>query len=136
MRYEQVKEILDRGLTGRDDQHQGKLHPSTKRGWIEKLRSGDYSQGLDGHLYIDGQYCCLGVLADHRGDLLKRETKPALFGVGATRRMSPKYGSSSVMPTQGYRYAGLTWTMMDALADANDRGATFKQIAKWIEVNL
>jgi uncharacterized protein YeaC (DUF1315 family) len=40
-----------------------KMNPEIKQKWISALRSGEYEQG-DGKLYSGQGYCCLGVLCD------------------------------------------------------------------------
>lgn len=39
------------------------MNPEIKEKWLKALRSGKYQQGKN-YLYIDGCYCCLGVLCD------------------------------------------------------------------------
>lgn len=43
------------------------LDPNIKAEWVERLRSGQYTQ-CQGHLKKGGGHCCLGVLSDmHSG---------------------------------------------------------------------
>lgn len=83
--------------------------------WISALRSGKYEQGRSVLRNRNGQYCCLGVLADLCGDVTPDD-------------MSRSY------PSEG-RYHGLDFREhIHKLAKMNDvRGLTFAEIADRIE---
>lgn len=42
------------------------LEKKLKREWIKMLRSGKYPQGKE-YLFVDGSYCCLGLLCKANG---------------------------------------------------------------------
>jgi len=93
--------------------------------WVKALRSGKYKQG-DGRLYDEktNTYCCLGVLCEIEG-IKYSKTNEYYQGkslVDESGRLPKKYKVKS-----GF--------FMDNLAQLNDHGLTFKQIAKIIEKN-
>ena len=113
--------------------------------WLRALRSGSYKQGVGGLHSIDQEgnstFCCLGVACDlyllEVGDLTKRRLP----------RGQVAYGEEySYLPQQVAEWLGL-WsydgTFLDpenillpeerSLADLNDNGATFREIAETIE---
>ena len=77
-----------------------------KEKWVDALQSGDYQQGKL-CLHELGRYCCLGVLNHIRGCEQSYD------------------GLDSVV--------GLDWIK---LANMNDRGKSFPEIATWIQENL
>lgn len=93
------------------------IDEDVKARWVEALRSGEYQQGRR-RLRTGGAYCCLGVLAD-------------LVAPNA-------WGKSG-----GYEcWKGLVVTLPRELVPEriqeqatwlNDKGATFTEIADWIE---
>lgn len=98
-----------------------------RRKWIEALRSGKYEQGNHA-LYENGKYCCLGVACEVLYG-------PSDDGVWFDRcGFAPDelvhdlglYGVDG--PTRGARVSG--WLSLTA---ANDVGATFEEIADFIE---
>jgi len=108
-----------------------------KRKWVAALRSGKYKQGSAALRAIrEGQeeWCCLGVLAQAAGC---RWEKPGRFGNayllgkgGTNRVFLPQSVLARVgLPNSGPKGQGV-------LADLNDSGKTFQQIANWIEKNL
>jgi len=109
-----------------------KLDPKFKKRWVNALRSGKYTQGTDSlAVGTDDKieyHCCLGVACD----LIDPDSwKPdrSLFvdvlygwkghGSGTTKNLP------FVTPTVGRK-----------LAEMNDSGLTFSEIADWIEANL
>lgn len=109
---------------------------ATRNAWVKRLRSGGYKQGK-GYLKRQlgakkPQFCCLGVLSDQRRDLVFEDRNT--WWVDDNTTIWEHRDCDESLPPEGY--AGLHINVMDALARANDDGATFKQIAKWIEENL
>lgn len=105
-----------------------KLPPEFKKKWVEALRSGKYKQG-SGQLYSDDykKYCCLGVAGSICGISKKELDKSGLFdefnfcdGVDVPNPIKGDDGEN----VPGF------------LANANDSGATFEEIANWIEEYL
>lgn len=108
-----------------------KLEPDFKRRWIEALNSWDRKQGK-GALCSkneDGEwcFCCLGVAADINHIPWSEKN-------GWLREF---YFSDS---KERYRlpddYQNLAPWTLDYLADMNDAGYSFREIAFWIEQNL
>ena len=103
-----------------------KLGPNQTK-WIEALRSGDYEQCTD-RLFDGKGYCCLGVAAVVCGG------SSAPTGIAA-----PNYAveglalRSSDGELTGRLHIGPVTSRY--LADANDAGATFSEIADFIEAN-
>ena len=108
-----------------------------KQNWVEALRSGKYKQG-DGCLRDrSDRFCCLGVLCD----ILKKE--------GEEWRPDPENTASqfefssvgqlpvvSFPPENLIDRVGLEKDQPQELADMNDSGASFEEIADWIEEHL
>lgn len=94
-----------------------------KEQWLKALRSGRFDQGVDYLASVMGdstQYCCLGVLAEVNDMFTGR------FG-----------GTKSV----GNKYSTLPESVLDLetqlkLAEMNDGGMPFDEIADWIEENV
>lgn len=111
--------------------------------WIAALRSGEYKQGRE--MLSDGDsYCCLGVLCEIA----------IQHGVGIEKvaRLGERVrynGELSVAPKEAVKWVGLhakngkvNSKLTDSrlhgggeLSAANDRGATFAEIADFIEAH-
>ena len=96
------------------------MNAELKAKWVDALRSGEYRQGT-GWLERGGAYCCLGVLcaiqdSEWRGywtnDSMYTETLPLNLNADLADRERRD------------------------LADMNDRGKSFSEIADYIEKNL
>ena len=100
-----------------------------KRKWVKALRSGEYCQ-TEGSLIDEKGYCCLGVLCDVMGiaqdedENFVDEDGRALTSLGSAH--DDGEGLSGLVMKGG------RWE----LAKMNDHGATFDEIADWIEENL
>jgi hypothetical protein len=123
-----------------------KMNPEVKAKWLAALRSGEYEQTTE-TLKQDGCFCCLGVLSD----LHAKET-----GNGEWREEDgvlyyevDGFAKSDVLPHPVAKWAGLDdespsvkvnlfsddgCAMM--LAELNDSGTTFEEIADLIEAQL
>lgn len=88
-----------------------------KAKWIKALRSGEYKQAT-GALRVNDSYCCLGVLADLQG------ADDDEFHRWRTSAQPP-----SICELVDMNYAL-------ELADRNDSGESFEQIADYIKKNL
>lgn len=97
------------------------MEKKLKAKWIEALRSGSFVQAR-GFLKNSDGHCCIGVLAEVQGM--------------PWSRMGPTDSDlqTSWLPT-GYR-GGLSTDQMNDLANMNDGGKTFPEIADYIEENL
>lgn len=121
--------------------------------WVNELKSGDYDQDTS-YLKTDDGYCCLGVLCDIEGVEWSEETKGGergyMFGPdgeaeGLNLNLVEKYLLNGVQgqlndtifwfesawamsaPQEQYSYSSY-----DSLAEANDDGRTFDEIAELI----
>jgi len=106
------------------------MNPEIKRVWVRALRSGRYKRA-EGALRIDFQgephFCCLGVLCDlgEKKDWRERGDGTASYG-----------SASSYLPKVVERLAAVPPKVQRRLATMNDEGATFAEIADYIEENL
>jgi hypothetical protein len=122
------------------------MNPEFKRKWVEALRSGRYKQGRGVLRSSDDEFCCLGVACDLFGE---EEWSPGvacdLFGKG---EWSPrpvldcymyehKGVKNAVLPVPSVLdKVGLSSRTAGYLAVMNDNGATFPEIADYIEEHL
>lgn len=98
-----------------------------KEAWLKALRSEKYAQGY-GQLCRTGDdgvdhFCCLGVLIDIAADGDWRLTQK-----GWTFK-----GQRCIPPAAFLDEVGLDWDLSNELAEDNDEGLSFKQIANKIE---
>jgi len=119
-----------------------KMNPEWKAKWLAALRSGEFKQG-NGYLNRDGGFCCLGVLCE----LVAREgqTTKHVDEDGATHYA--RSGRCASLPYEIVELTGMVaWGSFGdfeidspflsgatSLSAANDQGATFQQIADFIE---
>jgi hypothetical protein len=124
------------------------MDANVKRIWVAALRSGKYQQA-QAHLRTEDGFCCLGVLCDIYGKDLWRfedhvdhdeeddESDPLVrkWKYDAT----DAYPESTVLPRPVMDWAGLDQPNPiiglsgNTLAAANDKGASFDELAKIIE---
>lgn len=92
------------------------MDPEVKRVWQEALRSGEYEQGR-GQLRDEDKFCCLGVLLEvsWHGDW---------------------EWADDYLPTEAGVAFDVPYGDQEGLANMNDGGRTFDEIADWIEANL
>lgn len=113
------------------------MNAAIKRRWVKALRSGKYKQGR-GLLKQGDEFCCLGVLCDLHSSAMGvptlRWTKFDLYG-----------REGFVLPKRVVKWAELEGTNPEfdteeditmVLAELNDSGQTFIQIADLIEKYL
>lgn len=113
-----------------------------KAKWIEALRSGKYNQARE-ILYNGEGYCCLGILCDISGLGKWTEDREYIntFGDDSSLTTLPEFVftamgfyESNPIPLQGMN---LDIRKGDgSLAELNDNGFTFSQIADIIEYFL
>lgn len=111
------------------------MKPALKKEWLEALRSGDYQQGREylcritpsGH---QERFCCLGVLADIGldADWLPRDKGTPAYEI--------RKGHAGILMNADRKEVGLSSQDHHLLIGMNDRGATFADIADWIEENV
>ncbi len=116
------------------------MNPEIKAKWVAALRSGKYKQG-ESALRIDQTYCCLGVLcALYAKDYGKRWSAALSYD-------DPDNGRGGFPSDSVVEWAGLPQRdphvrvqgdepYDSTLAEQNDMGATFKEIADIIEREL
>lgn len=102
--------------------------------WTKALRSGEYSQ-VKGHLHRNGGFCCLGVLLDVmvEGDWISpaKDGDPWRFRCDG---MTEKY--TGMLPRKIRGDLNISADTERELIDMNDSGASFEEIADWIESNM
>lgn len=118
------------------------MNPDIKESWVAALRSGKYEQ-TRGYLHVvesvsdknpEG-FCCLGVLCD----LVEQEIR---FPVTVQLEGSTGFeielfdGVGSCLPASVKYHTGLSYDDAATLASMNDKGASFVEIAYFIERNV
>ena len=115
--------------------------------WVEALRSGQYVQGKESLCQQDGAsketFCCLGVLCDlyarevNDGSGFLDDVAPAsgnyLFRIGMTGSVDETILPNEVMSWSGMQSDNGESGEGDCLAQRNDKGQTFEEIANKIE---
>lgn len=123
-------------LSGQDAT--ARMDPAIKARWVAALRSGEYKQGHERLRDSDGRFCCLGVLCDLRAKEAgeKWATEDGVFFF---------HGASSYLPTDLLSWCGFSNAIgplvcidgrQTRLANHNDDGRTFAEIADAIEAQL
>lgn len=111
--------------------------------WVKALRSGDYIQGR-GRLVDNGdRFCCLGVACNLSKAALewKIEEKPSLWSMDGETDVLPKtiqeeFGFfNRVGGLKGGGFIHIKGGEFKSLAEANDGGCSFEEIADYIEKN-
>jgi hypothetical protein len=92
-----------------------KIDPTLKSKWVAALRSGDFQQGTS-FFENNGKFCCLGVLC------VVAEQPPIENDCGNWRFAHDTLGTTG---------AGYSWA--SKLATMNDRGQSFRDLARFIE---
>jgi hypothetical protein len=114
------------------------MDPEKKAEWVEALRSGTYRQGTkrlrrrqEGD--SEDRYCCLGVLCDISNDgHWEYASSEFLYYY----KMGDKSYDNVILPTEISRKYNITSVQEYSLIDLNDNGASFPEIALYIEENL
>lgn len=96
------------------------MNQQQKEVWIAALRSGQYQQGKGVLKSFDGRYCCLGVAAE-------------VCGIEST---SPGYIKQAAPELPFTDFAFLPHEIQAHLADMNDTGKPFAEIADYIEQHV
>lgn len=118
-----------------------KLDPQVKAGWLEDLRSGTFSQCKSDLKKRDDDglltHCCLGVLYE-RFDGVTQEPKPnGQFVFKEPSATTGGYTIHESMPGAKVRqWAGLPYSVASVLAEANDAGVGFREIADFIDKEM
>lgn len=103
--------------------------------WIKALRGGQYRRGKDTLASCDGsKFCCLGVLADIQGFTWKEDRYGlGLIPIAESGRAIVAVTNKMLPPMHA---GGLSTEVQKKLAEMNDEGKPFRQIADYIEKNL
>lgn len=131
-----------------------KMNPEVKQKWIDALRSGKYEQGSEKLRTVTG-YCCLGVLCDLYAQ--EHDTQWEFRGNEETNLQPMDYwyfgDQSEFLPESVMDWAELktpnpnvridvedgdedNWYYQDQIANVNDSGYSFNQIAEVIQQQL
>jgi hypothetical protein len=112
------------------------MNPEIKAKWVSALRSGEYTQ-LDGHLAMAGsnKMCCLGVLVDVAGKWDENFYDGYRMCDGNCSLPPDELCASVGLPPPA-RDGSYRATIVNRLADMNDQGKTFEEIADYIEKML
>lgn len=113
------------------------MNERVKKLWIEALTSGEYEQGV-GCLRRGDSFCCLGVLCDlHRKEMKgKWKTEDGLDSDVYVYQDSEVILPGSVQDWAGLDHYNPVLPLGSSLAQQNDNGKSFPEIAKLIEANL
>lgn len=111
--------------------------------WVAALRSGKYYQGMNllrQHHDATDTHCCLGVLCelyleDHPGSPLAPELRPDIDLPTPENGTAYSYGEDDheLPPAAIREWAELRPHSCDALAEQNDNGTSFEELANLIE---
>lgn len=106
-----------------------------KTRWVDALRTGRYQQG-QGQLRNGDQFCCLGVLCDL---LAPDEWRDIATRPGQVHRDDEHtYPSADILSNAGLVDPDEEWISdtVSGLAELNDNGYSFTEIADYIVENL
>lgn len=107
-----------------------------KAKWVAALRSGKYKQAQD-RLRRDGGYCCLGVLCDVSGAGEWIEDGDGVLFFHAEGHDDNGLDSyvDAALDMRLRDLLGINVIVESELIDQNDAGASFSEIADYIEQN-
>lgn len=115
------------------------MKPEYRDKWVAALRSGEYVQGK-GNLKLVGEtittpirHCCLGVLCELVKDEVQGEWRDWHTHARPSFWISNDDHSETILPQTVLRLVGLDREQCDELANLNDAGTTFEEIAGMIE---
>lgn len=109
------------------------MNAEVKQAWLDALRSGKYKQGkgqLRSTYSNKSMYCCLGVLCDLHSQkhgvswTIKEDDFPSCHRY---------FGEINYCPGEVSEWSGLSGPDAQTLADMNDDGDNFNEIAQYIE---
>lgn len=103
------------------------MNAEIKAKWLDALRSGKYKQGTH-TLQKNNCFCCLGVLCDI--------VEPEGWDEGVTDGMVLHDGVQDFPTDRFLEKVGLFADEAGTLAEMNDHGQSFAEIADYIEANL
>lgn len=109
-----------------------KLNKALKQKWLRALRSGRYKQAPNA-LKKDGAYCCLGVLANVAGCKWKAGPDGGLQPILKGKSIGSGEDKEMYLRPD---FCGIRRRKQDKLANMNDEGKSFREIADAIERTL
>ena len=132
------------------DSKDGAMNPRWKLVWIDLLLSKHFHQARKALRVLtltphgpQVSHCCLGVIAEALPRSVcrfaGREGLRDLYFEGQTAEVvlqTDSDSSEAILPEGVRQYIGLREDIQDHLTRLNDAGATFTQIAHWIDKNL
>lgn len=101
------------------------MNAEIKKKWVAALRSGKYRQGWR-FLHFRDAFCCLGVLCD-------LAAKEGVCEVNNPNGITSYDGVCVILPDSVCGWAELPHTNPFGLAEMNDKGKSFSEIADYIE---
>jgi hypothetical protein len=114
------------------------MNPQVKEKWVSALRSGEYQQ-TQNYLRKEDGFCCLGVLCDLYGKEHNVEWNLAVAEDG-DRDYYEFQDKTGRIPLSVVEWAGFRSPNPHicgrSLAELNDNGTTFNEIANLIEKQL
>ncbi len=125
--------------------HMGiKLLPEIKEEWLRRLRSGDYTQAtrtLRAESVVGGDvaYCCFGVLGEILCERGVTQRKTDRDGTSYLTGQAGEVQNTAMLTANAWQFVVTPQSRTQipiALAELNDSGATFDQIADVIEIFL
>lgn len=115
------------------------MDKDVKEDWLDALRSGEYDQ-TQGVLENKYGNCCLGVLCDILDDVERFKSDGGVFfkDVSLEKDSVSEFDTTCSVNLPGSIEARINLCYQDTipLIEMNDRGATFEQIADYIEAKL
>jgi hypothetical protein len=117
------------------------MNAEIKTKWLQALRSGEYKQGIGAlHNVAGNSYCCLGVLCD----IYVKEHPDNDVRMTHDNGFESFFGEKDVVPTNIQLWADIEDGNPDieydnvgiTIAELNDNGKTFEEIAILIEEQL
>lgn len=112
------------------------MKTEVKTQWIAALRSGTYQQ-TNSALCKNGSYCCLGVLCEITPDIKRKKAQISPWDKDTTIEIEFAYKDenyrSGYLPSQLASEVGLSEEQQSKLANMNDEGISFVEIAGYIE---
>ena len=116
------------------------MNPQIKQKWVDALRSGEYQQ-TQRRLHDENGFCCLGVLCDLYRKENQLEWEPSTHSKNAYVFQD----TMAVLPLSVIEWSDIADNNplvnyepgeICTLADLNDKGSTFNEIADLIEKQL
>jgi hypothetical protein len=111
--------------------------------WTNALRSGNYKQGKNYLRNATDEFCCLGVLCDladpSKWERTTSDERHEVYAWGAEASTQLIHNEDLELAIGLNGMVSNTWgsfTIQDVLAQHNDNGATFAEIADMIDAGL